>query len=76
MKAELMRIGNDIASLWGACCCDVKVNYNTKEVVFICNERGEKFTVTVPFDDIKNEYVYDIVMHSTTEVSSGGNYAV
>ena len=49
----VMRIGNEVASLWGACCFDYKVNKKERTVIFYCNECGEEFGTSVSFDDLE-----------------------
>lgn len=51
---ELLKIGNEVASTWGAYCESFDVYPNL--VVFNCNERGEKFTTQMNWDDLKIEY--------------------
>ena len=58
MNKELLKIGMEVASLWGAECYDYKVIKENKEIVFYCIEAGEKFTTSVSFQDLKSEYKY------------------
>lgn len=55
-KDRLERIGQDIASVWGAVCVGVKTYENL--VTFECNEYGEKFSTTMSYDEILKEYGY------------------
>ena len=55
-KAKLMRIGQEVASGWGAVCTGVKTYPNS--VMFECNEYGEKFTTHLSYDYINKEYNY------------------
>ena len=55
-KALLERIGNEVASGWGAVCTGVKCFKNS--VQFNCNEYGEKFTTLMTYEDIKKDYAY------------------
>lgn len=55
-KDRLMRIGQDIASVWGAYCVDVKTYENL--VTFNCVEYGEKFSTTLSYEEIEKEYSY------------------
>jgi hypothetical protein len=58
MNKELLKIGIEVASLWGAECYNYKVIKENKEIVFYCIEAGEKFTTSVSFEDLKSEYNY------------------
>ena len=51
-----MRIGQEVASTWGAVCTGVKTYPNS--VMFECNEYGEKFTTHMSYDYINKEYNY------------------
>lgn len=55
-KDRLMRIGQEVASCWGAVCTGVKTYENL--VTFECNEYGEKFSTTISYDEIKEDYGY------------------
>ena len=55
-KDRLMRIGQEIACGWGAVCTGVKTYENL--VTFECNEWGEKFSTTLSYDEIKEDYGY------------------
>lgn len=61
MATNLMTIGNDIASLWGASCLEAQIDADAKRVVFVCMEHGELFAAPMSFDDIKSEYGYDVM---------------
>ena len=53
-KDKLMEIGQDIASIYGGVCTNVKTY--TKSVEFMCNEHGEKFTSVMTYEEIKKDY--------------------
>lgn len=55
-KEKLLKIGQEVASGWGAVCTGVKTF--PKCVQFNCNEFGEKFTTTLTYEEIKEEYAY------------------
>jgi len=59
-KERLLRIGNDVASLWGGSCHNFKINRKEKEVVFDCIERGEEFATSLSFSKIKEQYGMDL----------------
>jgi len=59
-KERLLRIGNDIASLWGGSCYNVKINKKEKKVVFDCIEHGEKFITSLSFSEIKAQFGVDL----------------
>lgn len=50
-KKELMEIGQNVASGWGACCIDCKTDENG--VIFYCNEFGENFTTYLTYEELK-----------------------
>ena len=54
---KLKRIGNNVASNWGAYCESYEVNEEEKSVTFYCNECGDRFYTTLSFDELK-EYNY------------------
>ena len=49
-REELMRIGQEVASGWGACCIDYKEEKDG--VVFYCNEFGENFTTKLTYEEL------------------------
>jgi hypothetical protein len=55
-KERLLKIGNDVASLWGGSCHNFKINRKEKKVVFDCIEHGEKFATSLSFSEIKEKY--------------------
>ena len=60
MRDELRDIGNDIASLWGGSCYDYNIDWEKKEVDFYCIENGEDFVTTSSFEEIKEDYDFDV----------------
>lgn len=53
----LLKIGNNVASLWGGNCFDFQVLDSVKEVVFTCSEAGEYFNTSIKYDDlVKYDY--------------------
>ena len=59
-KEHLLKIGNNIAALWGGSCYNFEINRKEKEVVFDCIEHGEKFTTSLSFTEIKEQYGVDL----------------
>ena len=59
-KGRLYEIGNEVASLWGGSCYDFKINQKDKEVVFDCIEHGEKFSTSLSFSEIKEQFGMDL----------------
>ena len=59
-KERLLLIGNSIASLWGGSCYNVKIKQKEKEVVFDCIEHGERFSASLSFAEIKEQYGVDL----------------
>lgn len=57
---ELMKVGDEVASLWGGICFDVKVLKSAKKVQFLCKEHGDIFCTELSFDALKKDYGYDI----------------
>ena len=53
---KLMKVGQEVASLWGASCVKYNVDKKTKTVVFECIEHGEYFVTSVEFSNLK-EYL-------------------
>lgn len=51
---KLMRIGQEVASLWGASCTGYSVNKKKKVVIFDCIEHGEEFVTEINFVELKN----------------------
>jgi hypothetical protein len=56
-QADLLRIGNNVASGWGATCHAFTFNKAAGTVNFECNECGEFFVTSIEFSDI-GEYDY------------------
>lgn len=63
IEKKLLEIGNDVASLWGASCYDFKINKAAQKVEFICIEAGEDFETDMSYEDIKEEYGFDISLY-------------
>jgi len=59
-KERLLKIGNDVASLWGGSCYNFKINQKEKEVVFDCIEHGERFSTSLSFSEIKEQFGMDL----------------
>ena len=53
-KQQLVKLGQSIASGWGALLEDIEVDNQNKKVNFFCDERGEKFYVSLSFGEIRN----------------------
>lgn len=53
---KLMKVGQEVASLWGASCIKYSVDRKTKTVTFECVEHGEFFVTSVEFANLK-EYL-------------------
>lgn len=53
---QFMKIGNRVASLWGATCEDWEILRNGK-IRFYCNECGEKFTTELTPEELQ-QYNY------------------
>lgn len=51
-NSDLYDIGENIASLWGGSCYDIKVKTREKIVEFYCVEHGEKFITECPFSEL------------------------
>lgn len=55
---QLQRVGDEVASLWGACCTGWHYD-NNYNIIFECNEFGEEFETTpMSLADIATEYDY------------------
>lgn len=52
-KQELLKIGRNVASLWGGECYDVEVDNKNKKVVFLCVEHGEQFATELAFNELQ-----------------------
>lgn len=50
---ELRMVGQQVASLWGACCTGFERKKDS--VVFYCNECGEKFITELTYDEVQEE---------------------
>ena len=59
MNKELLKVGTEVASLWGAECYGYKIIKENEEIVFYCIEAGEKFTTSVTFQELKSDYGYE-----------------
>ena len=55
-KELMMRIGQEVASGWGAVCTGYKTY--PESVMFECNEFGEEFTTHLSYDYISKNYGY------------------
>ena len=55
-KETLMKVGQEVASTWGAVCTSVKPFLNS--VRFNCNEYGENIETTLTYDEILKDYAY------------------
>lgn len=52
-REEIMRIGNEVASLWGAYCTNCHKDDSIRVVRFDCIEHGESFVTDVTYDELK-----------------------
>ena len=50
-KKQAMKVGQHIASTWGAVCEDVEIDKKTGDIIVLCNECGDKFTTTISVRD-------------------------
>ena len=51
---ELMRIGSNVASIWGAECYNYEINKKSRIVTFFCIEHGEEFVTEREFNKLKD----------------------
>ena len=51
---KLMKIGQEVASLWGASCTGYSINKKKKVIVFDCIEHGEEFVTEIDFIELKD----------------------
>jgi len=57
-KEQLLNVGNEVASIYGAVCVGYHLDKNN-EVVFECNECGDEFETTpMSLAEIVKEYNY------------------
>ena len=56
-RNDLMRIGNNVASVWGAYCTGFIRDGETETITFQCSEFGEQFTTELKFAELP-EYDY------------------
>lgn len=66
-KEGLKDIASDVASLWGAQCFRIVPNFEKRIVTLYCIEDGEEFTTEITFDELKDEYDFDIVKEIMNE---------
>lgn len=52
IRENLLRIGNNVASTWGASCYKYKVSNKERKVIFECVEHGELFVTEIEFDNL------------------------
>lgn len=57
--AQIRKIGNEIASLWGGSCYDYRIGHDINSVIFYCIEHGEKFITAAKFEDL-DEYLTEV----------------
>ena len=55
-NSDLMKIGNEVAALWGASCFGYRINRTDQAVIFECVEYGEFFVTRLTFDELEEEY--------------------
>lgn len=55
--SDVRRVGQEVASLYGASCLSYKINKRSKKILFNCVEHGEFYSTEISFDDLK-EYSY------------------
>lgn len=53
---RLMKIGQEVASCWGAVCTGFKREKGS--VTFYCNECGDAFETEVTYQEIEEDYSY------------------
>lgn len=52
-KKDLERIGNNVSSLWGGFCEEVKHDPLKKEYIFYCSEHGQDFITTLKENELE-----------------------
>lgn len=60
LREKILEIGNELASIWGAACKDARINNVDKSVIFQCVENGEYFETKISFEELEEEYGYDL----------------
>ena len=60
LREKFLEIGNELASIWGAVCKNIYINNADKSVVFQCIENGEYFETKISFEELEEEYGYDL----------------
>lgn len=60
IREKFLEIGNELASIWGAACKDARINNVDKSVIFQCVENGEYFETKISFEELEEEYGYDL----------------
>ena len=60
LRDRFLEIGNELATIWGAVCKNVCINNVEKSVVFQCIENGEYFETKISFEELEDEYGYDL----------------
>ena len=60
LRDRILEIGNELASIWGAVCKNVRINNADKSVIFQCVENGEPFETQISFEELEDEYGYDL----------------
>ena len=60
LRDKFLEIGNELAAIWGAVCRNVHINKDDKNVIFECVENGEPFETQISFEELEEEYGYDL----------------
>ncbi len=56
-KGALKKIGQEVASIWGASCVKYHIDKKNKVVIYDCIEHGEEFVTELKFSELK-KYLY------------------
>jgi len=54
-RASILKVGRNLASIWGGECSGFSVDEESNEINFDCIEAGEEFAVTQTFDEMETQ---------------------
>ena len=55
LRETLIKVGNNVASTWGATCFDFEINAKDRQILVFCAGNGEHFPALVEFDELAEE---------------------
>lgn len=57
VSVDIMKIGNEVASLWGGQCFNYEIDSDNEKIILLCKEFDEEFVTSISFYEVYNSYL-------------------